>query len=76
MLRVFETNSFNKGFPGSETLSRKKRSFYKLMLNVTIFYIIFDCFYILRVKKMITPDFIPQNTIMEVNFEAEREHKG
>ena len=25
---------------------------------------------------MITPDFIPQNTIMEVNFEAEQEHKG
>jgi len=23
MLRVFETNSFNKGFPGSATLSRK-----------------------------------------------------
>jgi len=25
---------------------------------------------------MITPDFIPQNTIMADNFEAEREHKG
>jgi len=36
----------------------------------------FDCFYILGVKKKITPDFIPQNTTMAANFESEREYKG
>ena len=46
------------------------------MLNVTIFYIIFDCFYILGVKKMITPNFIHQSTTVAANFEVEREHKG
>ena len=64
-----------KVFPVQQPLVGKK-----LILQVNTernnFLYNFDCFYILGVKKMITPDFIPQNTIMEVNFEAEREHKG